>query len=674
MIRSTVIALLAAFAASAAFARHITFDDLYSLPRCEDPQISPDAAQIVFVRQTADLSANTRQNHLWIMDADGSRTRQLTFGSSAEWRPRWSPDGASLLFLSDRSGEDQVWLLPLDGGEARQVTQAPCGVSEFECSPAGDEVVFVSRVYPDCATDSCQKDRLEYQRNNPNRPRLYEKLPVRRYSRWDDSRVNRLYRARIADGRQTALVESARDIPTSTMGGERDFDISPDGKNVCFVMSLDSMPVLGVNNDLYTVGTAGGQPLGITDNPALDINPRYSPDGRYIAYNATARFGYESDQPEIIIYDHSNKSHQNITIDFDRSRSEMTWDPKSKFIYFTAIDRGFSKIWRINIATHKTELVAGDAVYGDLRISPDSRFLVVNRTLSDSPSELYRCDLNSKTMTRLTHFTEEITDSLQMHRATEFWYPGLKGDSIHGFLTRPPDFDPSRKYPLVLLIHGGPQWCWLGDFNYYGWNTQLTAAQGYVVAQIDPHGSTGYGLEFLEHVSGNWGRGDYEDLMLGIDYLIANYSYIDTTRMGALGRSYGGFMINWICGHTDRFKCLISVDGTYNHFSFYGSTDELWFPEWDIAGTPWSNRDEYVRSSPVTYADQFKTPTMVIHGQLDYRVDISEGLQMFTALQRMGVPSQFLCFPNEGHSTGRLDNLRYVYETQFEWLARWLKP
>ena len=260
-----------------------------------------------------------------------------------------------------------------------------------------------------------------------------------------------------------------------------------------------------------------------------------------------------------------------------------------------------------------------------------------------------------------------------MHRATDFWFPGFNGDSIHGFLTKPPDFDPSKKYPLVLLIHGGPQWCWLGDFNYYGWNTQLTAAQGYVVAQIDPHGSTGYGLKFKEHVSGNWGRGDFEDLMLGVDYLIANNTFIDSTRMAALGRSYGGFMINWICGHTDRFQCLIGIDGTYNHVSFYGSTDELWFPEWDIAGTPWSNPDEYKRSSPLTYAENFKTPTMLVHGQRDYRVDISEGLQMFTALQRMGVPSQILIFPNEGHNVGRLDNLRTVYDEQYKWLARWLK-
>jgi dipeptidyl aminopeptidase/acylaminoacyl peptidase len=247
------------------------------------------------------------------------------------------------------------------------------------------------------------------------------------------------------------------------------------------------------------------------------------------------------------------------------------------------------------------------------------------------------------------------------------------GDSIHGFLTKPPGFDPSRKYPLALLIHGGPQFCWLGEFNYYGWNTQLVAAQGYVVAQIDPHGSVGYGIKFQEYVSGHWGMGDYDDLMKGVDHLTATCPFIDSTRMAALGRSYGGFMTNWICGHTDRFRCLVTIDGTFNHMSDYGATDELWFPEWEYKGTPWTNRDEYVRSSPSTYAANFKTPTLLIHGQRDYRLDVSEAFQMFTTLQRQGVPSQLLYLPDESHNASKLENLRIIYNRELEWLARWLK-
>jgi len=672
--RIAVIALLALLIVSPAWARHISFDDLYGLPRSADPHISPDASRIVFVLRTSDPKANDRESHLWIMDADGGNQRQLTFGPSGESSPCWTPDGLSILFLANRGGGTQVWQLPLSGGEAHQATFLACGVNEYMCTPDGNELILVTREYADCKSDTCNARRLEFDSDNPNRPRLFTKLPVRAYSHYNDGRINRLYRARIGDSASTAaILNSPYDIPTAMEGGSRDFDVSPDGSELCFGMSQDSMPAIGINNDLYLLKKTAAGPSQITTNPGLDNNPRYSPDGRFIAYETTARFGYESDQVDLVIYDRTDQSRRNITAGYDDYPSYMAWGPKSKYIYFTVIRHGMFNACRIAVASEKVEMLLDDAVYGALSLSPDGKYIVCSRSVSNEPSELWRYDLGSKKLTRLTHFTDDVTRDLTMHRATDFWFPGFNGDSVHGFLTKPPDFDPSHKYPLVLLIHGGPQWCWLGDFNYYGWNTQLTAAQGYVVAQIDPHGSAGYGLEFQEHVSGNWGRGDFEDLMMGVDYLLAHNTFIDSTRMAALGRSYGGFMVNWICGHTDRFDCLIGIDGTYNSVSFYGSTDQLWFPEWDIAGTPWSNPDEYARSSPLTYAKNFKTPTMLIHGQHDYRVDISEGLQMFTALQRMGVPSQILIFPNEGHSVHRLDNLRRVYDEQYKWLARWLK-
>ncbi len=656
---------------SAAVSRDITFDDLYGMPGFGDIRISPDGRQVIFAMTVNDLEEHASATHLWLMDGASGETRQLTFGEHDNWGPQWSKDADAIYFMSDRGETTQIWRLPMDGGEPEVVTSIPTGISEFEYYPSG-EIVFVSGVFPDCRSDSCNKARLEQKEDRRSSAKAYDELLYRHYIRWDDGRVNRLYMLNPDDGSVRELYSGPEDAPTSLLGGFRDFDLSPDGIEFCFSMNIDSMPAVWLNNELYRIVLPAEKPVRITDNPGLDVSPQYSPDGKYLAYLSTARAGYESDQRDLILYDRTTGNRENLTASFDRSIGYYTWAGGSKRIYFTAIEHGRSKIWRLDIESGGIALILGDAVYGDLTVSPDGSYLLVTRSLAHEPQEIYRYDLDTEDLTRMTFMTIPGVDELDMRAATDFWFTGAFGDSVHGFLTLPPHFDSTRRYPLVLLIHGGPQWCWLGNFNYYGWNTQLTAAEGYVVAQIDPHGSIGYGLKFKEYVSGNWGRGDYDDLMMGVDYLIENYPYIDSTRMAALGRSYGGFMANWICGHTDRFRCLISIDGTFNHVSSYGSTEELWFPEWEFKGTPYDNPEEYVRSSPLTYASDFSTPTMVIHGEKDYRVDLSEGLQMFTALQRGGVPSQLLYFPDEGHNIGKLKNLRYVYEKQYEWLRRWL--
>jgi dipeptidyl aminopeptidase/acylaminoacyl peptidase len=670
-IRIGLLTLLVIATSHFSMAREITFDDLYGIPGFGGVQISPDGEKIIFTLNTNNLDENKRENHLWIMNSDGSDIRQLTDGPGDEWAAHWMPDGDAVLFLTDRDSTDQIRLLHI-GGETQRLTDISTQVSEYIYSPNGKWILYKTRVFPECETDSCNKAKLDENENNPIKAKLYDHLLFRHYNHWDDGRVNRLFMLNLEDKSSKALLTGSHNVPTAYLGGKPDFDITPDGQEVCFAMSTDSMPAVSVNNDLYIMDFESDETHQLTDFPGQEISPAYSPDGRYLAYQSQARAGYESDQRDLVLHDRIKK-FINLTDTFDLSVGKYVWSPDSKYIYFTAIEHGFNKVWRVNIKSHEVELLLDDAVYGDVSISPDGKFLVLSRSLSDQPYELYRFDIKSRKLTRLTYFADEIISELDLTRAEDFWFEGFNGDSVHGYLTLPPDFDAHKAYPLALLIHGGPQWCWLGDFNYYGWNTQLVAAQGYVVAQIDPHGSVGYGLEFKEYVSGNWGRGDYKDLMLGVDYLLAQYTFIDSTRMAALGRSYGGFMINWICGHTDRFRCLISIDGTYNHLAEYGSTEELWFPEWEFKGAPWTNNFEYVRSSPASYANKFKTPTMVIHGQKDYRVDLSEGLSMFTALQRMGVPSQLLYFPDEGHNIRALKNLRYVYEKQFEWLERWLK-
>ncbi len=653
-------------------AESIIFNDLYSYPRISDPQFSPNGKQIAFVVSATDLDSNITGDGIWIMNIDGGGAHRLIEHDKDAWHPRWSHDGSYMAFLSSDEDGSQLWLTPY-GGEPRKVTSLWGEVSGPEWSQSGDKIIFYSRVYRECIADNCNRAKAQEDEDNPVKAGLYDRLLFRHYNGWDDGTQSQLFIYDVSGDSVYQLTSADYEAPTNILGGYTDYALSPDGREVCYAMNTDSVPALSTDNNLYIQSIEGGKPECITQNTGQDNNPLYSPDGKYIAYISQARAGYESDQNELVLYNRADGNRIILTKNFDRTVGYFLWGPKSEYIYFQAIEHGFNKIWRVDIKNLNIECLLDDAVYKYPAISPDGKKLAVARSLSDQPYEFYLYDIGTRKLDRLTFFTKEWRDRLDLYRADEFWFQGFNGDSIHGFLTLPPDFDPAQKYPLAFLIHGGPQWCWLGNFNYYGWNTQLTAAQGYVVAQVDPHGSVGYGLEFKEYVSGNWGRGDYEDLMLGIDYLIKNYPFIDSTRMAALGRSYGGYMTNWINGHTDRFKCLITIDGIFSQVSSYYSTEELWFPEWEFKGTPWTNRDEYIRSSPSTYVENFKTPAMIIHGQKDYRVDVSEAFQMYTALQRRGVPSQLLYFPDEGHSIRKIQNHRYVYEKQFEWLARWLK-
>ncbi len=655
------------------YAERISFDDLYSYQMVSSPRYSPDGKQIIFTVKTYDLQSNGSEKHIWKMNLDGSEQSRITGELSNEWNPLFIPNSNQLIFESDKDDSYQLYIWDTENSSSRQLTSLTTETWDAILSPASDKILFVSDSYPGCATDSCNKIKKAEEESNPIEAKLYDKLMFRHYKYWSNNWVNQLFIYDIPSDSLYQLTNEITDVPTSTLGGHGDYTFSNDGTEICFVMNKDSNLTLSTNNDLFTIPVTGGEPRIITQNKGQDHTPRYSPNGKYIAFRSQARAGYESDQYELKLYNRKSEKITTLTTDFDYSIGSYIWGPKSKYIYFDAIKHGLNMLWRLNIKNSNIECLLFDAVYDDFDLSSNGKEIVLLRSLSNEPDEIYIYNIKSKKLKRLTYFTDDMTRRLDMNRADRFWFEGFNGDSVQGFITLPPNFDSTKKYPLAYLIHGGPQWCWLTNFNYYGWNTQLLAAQGYVVAQVNPHGSIGYGLKFKEYVSGNWGKGDYEDLMLGIDYLLANYSFIDSIRMAALGRSYGGFMINWINGHSDRFRCMISIDGTFNQISEYGTTDELWFPEWEAKGTPWTNHDEYVRSSPSTYAANMKTPTMFIHGQKDYRVDVSEGFQAFTTLQRLGIESQLLYFPDEGHSIKKIQNIRHVYEKQLEWLAKWLK-
>jgi dipeptidyl aminopeptidase/acylaminoacyl peptidase len=441
---------------------------------------------------------------------------------------------------------------------------------------------------------------------------------------------------------------------------------------VAFTSNIDEVEATSTNNEVFVVPVSGATPKQISRSPGADGTPLYSPDGKYIAWRMQARGGYESDRWRLVLYERGSGRITNLTESFDRWVGSFVWAPDSQAIYFSAEDKGESPIYRIQTAGGSP----GEVVRGhndDLTITPDGRTLLFTRMSAKAPNEIYAFDLTAgqKSARPVTKINDAVLSQIQMSELEPFWFTGAERAQVQGFIVKPPNFNPAQKYPVKFLIHGGPQGAW-GDSWSYRWNAQLFAASGYVVVMINPRGSTGYGQKFIDDINRDWGGRAYTDLMTGLDYAERTYPYIDKNRECALGASYGGYMVNWILGHTSRFKCLVSHDGIFNTESAYGSTEELWFPTWEFGGTPWTARATYRRWSPSEFAANFKTPTLVVHGQLDYRLDVSEGFQLFTALQVLKVPSKMLYFPDEGHWVLKPQNSQLWYKTVNEWVDSWV--
>jgi len=658
--------------------RPITFDDLYGYNRIVRFDLSPNGRDIVMEVNEYDLESDSARTNLWTVPSAGGQPVKFTNGDN-DAKPSWSPDGQMIAFVGKRHDEQsnralaQLWQIPAGGGEATLLTAISTEADYPVWSADGKSILFCSSVYPDCYDDDCNREKDELREASKVKARLYDRLLFRHYEYWFDEKRNNIFMMDIETGEYSNLTPFDKDAPPLALAGDEDYSFSPNGSEVCFTMNTDTVVAVSTNNDVFVVSIKGMQLTRISTSAGNDHAPAYSPSGRYLAFLSMATPGYESDQQDLLLYNRIDRTTANLTLDFDRSVSEYIWGPFSTYIYFTAIDQGRLKIYRLNLKDNRIDTLVKDGVCANLQISPDGNYLYYLKSTATMPVEIFEYNDKTRREKRITFFSDTLFTQLKLSPPEDFWFVGAQGDSIHGLLTRPPDMDTAKKYPLVLLIHGGPQWAWLANFNYYGWNTQLMAAQDYVVAQIDPHGSSGYGRDFAASVSGDWGGKPYQDLMLGVDYLIGKYAFIDTTKLAALGRSYGGFMVNWINGQTDRFACLICVDGTFEQISDYYSTDELWFPNWEFGGPPWEVKENYLKYSPAEFVRNFKTPTLVVHGQLDYRVDVSQGLMMFTALQANSVPSQLLYFPDEGHDLRKLHNIRYFYEVQLEWLARYLK-
>jgi dipeptidyl aminopeptidase/acylaminoacyl peptidase len=452
------------------------------------------------------------------------------------------------------------------------------------------------------------------------------------------------------------------------------YAVSPDGQELAYTSNIDEVEATSTNNEIFIVPMAGGSAKKISKSPGSDSTPLYSRDGANIAWKSMARASYEADRSVLVIYHRSSGDLRQLTDRFDRSVGSFAWAPDSSAIFFTAEDHGESPIWFMPLeASQPVELArlhADDLIFG----APNQ--LYFTRMSIRAPNEIARLDVSGirnglkAEPSSVTYMNEALLSQIAMQPLEPFSFKGAEKTDVQGFLVKPRDFDSAKKYPLKFLIHGGPQGAW-GDSWTFRWNAELFASSGYVVVMINPHGSTGYGQKFTDGVSGDWGGKPYVDLMKGLDYVEKSFAFVDKNREAAMGASYGGYMANWILGHTNRFKCVVSHDGVFNTESAYGTTEELWFNNWEFKGPPWNNRELYRKWSPHEYARNFKTPTLVVHGQLDYRLDVSQGFDLFTTLQQLKVPSKMLYFPDEGHWVLKPQNSRLWYKTVNEWVDQW---
>jgi dipeptidyl aminopeptidase/acylaminoacyl peptidase len=695
-----------------------TFEDMMTLKRVGAPIPSPDGKWVVFDCEDVGLAANTKISHLWIVPASGGESRRLNPTPNHEERPRFSPDGKRLIWTSKATDPTQIWMCDFDPnagalvGKPHQVTNISTGADGAIWSTDGKNIVFSSAVYADCKDDACNKQRDEELKKSKVKAKIFSRLFYRHWNAFTEFKRSHLFvipadaiaetveagvsPAPSPESQPTRLplqknanaprdlTPGDHDVPPFSLGGQDMYATSPDGQEVAYTSNIDEVEATSTNNEIFIVPISAGTPKKISTSPGADTTPLYSPDGKYLAWRSQARAGFEADKWRLFVQDRQSGETHDVTTRFDRSVASFTWHRPLEYdsgagiqhltgILFTAEDHGEAPIY--NCFAESTSAVPTEVarLHGDDLIRGGLDNLYFTRQSIAAPNEIWLLVLTEPQPKQITHMNDALLSQIDMQPLESFTFKGANDEDVQGFMVKPPGFDPSKKYALKFLLHGGPQGAWGNEWTYR-WNAELFAATGnYVVVMINFHGSTGYGQKFTDSISGDWGGKPYVDLMKGLDYVEKTYPFIDKNREAALGASYGGYMANWLLGHTNRFKCIVSHDGMFNAESAYGTTEELWFANWEFGGPPWKKRDVYRKWSPHEYAANFKTPTLVVHGQNDYRLDVSQGFDLFTTLQVLRVPSKMLYFPDEGHWVLKPQNSQLWYKTVNDWVDQWCK-
>lgn len=644
----------------------ISVDDLWAMKRITSFDVSPDGNVIAFSVSSYSFDANKGNSDIYLINSEGSNLRAFKNSDKNELEPKFSPDGLSLSFTRD----NQIFVADLSGGNEKQMTDVYSGASDFEWSADGKKILFISSVYPDCLTQDCNKQKDEAKEESKVKAEIFSSLMFRHWDSWRGQKRSHLFMLDVESGNYTDLTEGSKeDVPPLALGSSNDFNFSPDGREIAFTMNPTFTSAVSTNNEIYLLSmTSLKTPKLISTSAGNDCQPVYSPDGKYLAWTSMERAGFEADKRNLILFDRTSGDKKILTHNIDRSVEEFIWSPDSKFIYFTSQNGIYSSIYKLNIETETTELFYEENYNTNIKLSADGKNLFFLKQRSDLPSEIFSISTDGKnTLLQITFTNKVLLSQLEMNSIETFWSDGAEGQKVQSILVKPPFFDPNKNYPMLFLIHGGPQGAWEDNFHYR-WNLQMFAGAGYVVVATNPRGSTGYGQKFTDEISGDWGGKVYIDLMNAYDYAVNNFSFIDKKNTFAAGASYGGYMINWIAGHTDKFNALVSHDGVFNLESMWGTTEELWFPEWENGGTPWQNRELYKKWSPHNFIQNCKTPMLIVQGGYDFRVPEEQAFQLFSSLQRLGVDSKLLYFPDETHFVSKPQNAKLWWTTIFDWL------
>lgn len=648
----------------------LTFEKFLAMQIAGDPRPSPDGTTVAFTVSVPSLQDNRNISRIWLVPVGGGPARAITKGPGSDRAPRWSPDGKSVAFISTRGGSPQVWRIAAAGGIAVQITKVESGVNDFLWAPDGKALYVVSDLKWPAKGQEIDRRNGAY----PTEAKIWEDLYYRHWDEWRVGVRTHVLRVTLADKSVKDLTPMDIDVPPLALGGV-DVAVAPSGSELAIVYNPDRDIAQSTNNDVFVLPSGGGTPAPVTTRRGNDHSPAFSPDGKHIAYLSMETPGFEADRQQLVLYDRSTRQHKSLTADLDQNVHSFAWTPDSKTLVAEIEERGQHNLYAVDVSAGKRTLLVSGGVNSEPRMSPKGNHVTFLRQTATLPPAVFAVGTDGTGLRQLTTLNSAALAALDLPPLESVSFVGAMGDSVQSWLLKPPAFSPGRKYPVIYVVHGGPQVAMLDAWSAR-WNYQMFAARGYVVAAVNFHGSPGWGQKFVNSISQHWGDYPYEDLMKGLD-VVAALPYVDSTRMGAAGASYGGYMVNWMQGHTDRFKVMFSHDGIFNLASAQGATEELWFPNHEFGAGGVTNPETRAmidRWSPHMFADKWKTPMLITHGQLDYRLELAEGLQAFTALKVRNVAAKFLYFPDEGHWVLKPRNRRLWWSTVLDWMDQYLKP